>query len=52
MNLTQAQREAVEQFAASFFEKSEDVISATYCFQAYIERRLTLREKQAEEGKS
>lgn len=52
MNLTQAQREAVEQAVAGILEKSEDIHAATVACVAVIERRIELREKwEAEEVK-
>lgn len=42
----------IETLAASFFEKSDDIVAVTFAIQTYIERRKELRRKQELEMKS
>ena len=46
MNLTKQQRESVEQAAAACFEKSDDIIRASFAMQTYLERQLDLVAKR------
>ena len=46
MTLSKQQKEQIENFVAGFFEKSDDIVRATFAIQTYVERQLDLVAKR------